>query len=261
MFQAARAATMVAVALLAPTVVVGCGAGTPGQTAKAPVIVVGEASKRVAAAKPETKVDEKKQALDKALEYGILGALNGSGAEGTLDLNPSLGVLGGDSIGRLGGISGVIGGPGSTFGTGGLGLSGVGLGGGGSGEGIGIGSIGTLQGYGSGSLSGDRVQARLDKVTIEGPLLADVVQRILGDHQTDVQDCYRLEHARSAWARGRLTLVFKIDAKGQVNAVMIPEATLTSRDMLACVAQVIGALEFPPPNPSADVLVTLPITF
>lgn len=242
---------------LACLCLVGCAKNTPGATSPAPVVVVGDSEKqadpkdkpKAAAAKDDPAIARKK-ALEEAAEFGLIGVLGGP--VGKLDL--SEGVVGG-----------VIGG---SSGFGGLGLKGIGMGGG-TGEGIGIGTLGTLgTGSGFGSLGGssygrpnERIKAKIEQATIEGPLVPELVQRVLADHREDIQDCYVLEASRGPHPRGRVTVAFTIADTGRVSEVRIPESTLSSRDLTDCVGQVVGTFEFPPPAKGTEVHVLLPVTF
>jgi TonB family protein len=200
--------------------------------------------------------EARRKALEEAAQYGMLSLL------GAGEPSRSSAILGPANPSDVWG--GVVGGTIGAGGFGGLGLSG----GGGTGEGIGLGTIGTLgsgssSGFGHGGLgtSSDRVKAKIEAATVEGPLLGEVVQRILGDHREDLQACYLLEIARGGRPRGRVTLVFTIDPKGDVIDVRVPEASLGQRDLQACVAQVTGTFKFPAPSTSSDVKVTVPINF
>jgi len=244
-------------ALVAASLLAGCGASARAQGPE-PVVVVGDNVKSVKPAEPKLSREEARaRIIEEAKKMGLLGALNGS-AINTLGEAAAPDLFGGVPGGVVGGV---IGSGGSGFG--GIGLKGVGLGGGGTGEGIGIGSIGTLSHSGLGYLgASDRVKAKIDSATVEGPLLPDIVQRILGDHRQDMQDCYLLEVGRNVgYPRGQITLVFTIDAKGEVSEVQVSESTFAAPYLQSCIAQTIGAFKFPPPNPAGEVKVTVPVSF
>jgi TonB family protein len=257
MHTQARVAALAAAAWL----VGGCASSAARSSGPEPVVMVGDGVKAKAAADKPTVVevkddpnDARRKALEEAAEFGMLGVLGGSSAQGVG------GVFGGVEGGVPGGVvGGVLGGPVGGFG--GLGLSGIG--GGGTGEGVGLGSIGTVgHGYGyGGGRPRERVKARIEAATITGPLTDDVVQRILADHRDDVQDCYLLEAKRTTHVRGRMTLSFTIDASGRVDEVWVPESSFWSRELASCVAQVVGTFRFPAPPQGAQVKVLVPVTF
>ncbi|UQA55299.1 AgmX/PglI C-terminal domain-containing protein [Polyangium aurulentum] len=263
-------------------------AGCAGSGARAlgpePVVVVGDA---VVAPKGKSASNAdgaephlaRQQALEDAEQGGIIGLLGSDetrlgGIFGSSDdiegegvaLGGPVGIIGGVPGGSLGGVpGGVVGGG---FGAGGLGISG----GGGRADGVGLGSLGAIghgSGYGAGSLfgsvglggrsSGPRAKVRFDSATVTGPLAAEVVQRVAGEHTQDVEDCYLLEAARDAHPRGRVTLAISIDAAGSVTEVRVPETTLWTRDLPSCIAQAIGAWKFPPPAQGGEVKVILPV--
>ncbi|MDC0746658.1 AgmX/PglI C-terminal domain-containing protein [Polyangium mundeleinium] len=260
MHNQARVVALAATAWL----VGGCASSAARSAGPEPVVMVGDGVKAKAADKPSTAAtndpnDARRKALEEAAEYGMVGVLQGSGD----NLAPVDGVEGGVFGGVVGGV---VGGPSKVFGSGGLGLSGIGIGGGGTGEGVlGLGSIGTI-GHGSGhgvgsSRPGERVKVRIEAATITGPLTDDVVQRILADHREDVQDCYLLESKRGNRVRGRMTLSFTIDGAGRVDEVWVPESTFWQHELASCVAQVVGTFRFPAPSQGSQVKVLVPIIF
>jgi len=262
MYTQARVAALVASAWL----VAGCASSAARSGGPEPVVMVGDGVKSKAADKPSAAAkndpaDARREALEEASKYGILGVLGGGSGEGLTGLFGSEGgVEGGVVGGVLGGPVGVVGGSVGGFG----GLGGIGIGGGGTGEGIGLSRLGTAglgAGYGHGSSRpNERVKARLEAATITGPLTDDVVQRILADHRDDVQDCYLLESKRNH-VRGRMMLSFTIDGTGRVDEVWVPESSFWSRELASCVAQVVGTFRFPAPAQGASVKVLLPVVF
>lgn len=268
-------ASRVVTSLMAASLLGGCASSSTGvRQAKPtdPVVVVTTAQNTTKAAsdKPGTrkKGDEGLPAKEPARVAGILGVLRAT--EGDLD-GVFGGVVGG-SIGEAFGTGGIglsgIGSGGGGIGVGGFGSSGRGSGGGGSGT-IGLGSIGTI-GHGSGfgtarrayeAGSSSRARAKLGHVVVTGPLTVDVVQRHVDEHRDDVQTCHRLEQARSSSRWGAVTLQFTIDSTGHVSDVQVYESTLYSRDLESCIAHAIGAFEFPVPGAGGSVSVLLPISF
>lgn len=242
--------------LMAASLLGGCASGSTaaGQAnSNHPVVVVTtaqSATKRSSDKPAAPKIDQAKVAKESERLAGILGVLRGSG-EG--DVNDVFG--------------GVVGGVGEAFGTGGLGVRGVGISAGGAGGLGGLGTIGTI-GHGSGfgrpafdTGSNDRAKVKFGNVVVTGPLMVDVVQRHVDDHRDDVQSCHRLEQAHAASRWGSVTLRFTIDETGRVSDVHVYESTLYSRDLESCIAHAIGAFEFPRPGSGGLITVLLPISF
>lgn len=257
-------------ALLVSTSLFGCSRTVGPSPATGPVIVVGEKSQSpqaklapVAAEKTKKdQADERKKALEEAAEFGLIGLLGP--ADGQDSVLGSL--LAGNGTTQLSGPVGIIGGPsagmgGLSMGAGGLGLSGIGTGGG---QGFGIGSIGTIghgSGFGSSYRYGERPKAQIDSAVTEGPLPQDAVQRILSDHRDDFQDCCELEAASGSVPRGTVMLAFTINPEGKVIEVRTPEATISSQSLKACVAQTLGAIDFPQSKAAENVRVLVNVSF
>ena len=261
-----RTRALVVTCVVGMSLLGGCASAPEVRQAKlaAPVVLVAEQSapKKKAPEKPkEPKAQRVKKAQDEAEKFGLLGVLgvpDGGVVDSITGPMPPADV----TQGILAGLTG-------SGGFGGLGLSGSGIGGGGGGfgGGIGLGAIGTLglrrieapapMRYGA----DERPKVKIGVVTVQGPMMVDVVQRHVDEHRDDLQTCHSLEYKESGNRRGSLTLRLHIEATGRVDDVQIQDSTVSSRDLESCLAHAVGAFAFPSPGANAAVTVLLPITF
>lgn len=232
----------------------GCGGATPAAQTPVEVAVVNVDSTQAAtkvkaeegkmgapAAKPLDPAAARKKALEDAMEYGMVGLLNAGDG----------GVVGG----VLGGGTAV----GSSFGAGGLGLSGIGVGagGGGTGSGIGLGSIGTIGVGGGGSgfgvrggslsgaygpnpvagqailVSGNTVIDLGDSVTLG--VTVEAATRLLRDRVYMLRDCYEKALDRNRQSAGSVALRLVVGKDGRVELARELGADLADREAVACV--------------------------
>ena len=202
-------------------------------------------------------------ALRDAKEFGMMGLLNSGTAPVPWPQDDSLAPRGnimGDEIG-------------GAFGTGGLGLTGIGRGGGGS-EGIGLGNIGTIghgagtgtgQGYGSGSgrLGGSSrakpPSVRMGATTVSGKLPPEVIQRIVRQNFGRFRLCYENGLRNSPNLLGQVTVSFVIGKDGSVSNVSA-KTDMSDASVSSCVSKAFYGLTFPTPE-GGVVKVTYPITF
>lgn len=240
---------------------VGCGGATPAAQTPVEVAVVevggaqaasgapkAEEGKMGAADKKEIDRDAaRKEALEEAEEYGVIGLLNPGAATGVFDSLMS-GVSGGVVGGVLGGSSG-------GSGIGGFGVRGSGAGGGGSGVGLGsIGTIGRGSGggtYGAGSgfsgnpvegqavhVSGNTVIALGDSVTLG--VTVEVATRMLRGRVAPMRACYIKAQERDRLVEGSVALRLVIGKDGRVVLARDLGSDLPDREAIACV---IGAMK------------------
>ncbi len=164
---------------------------------------------------------------------------------------------------------------GDTFGSAGLGLSGVGEGGGGRGEGTGLGDIGTIgqgagtgtgQGFGAGHgrLGGSHMarppQVRMGATTVNGSLPAEAVQRIVRQNYGRFRLCYEDGLKNNPNLQGRVSVRFTIAADGSVSQVANAGSDLPDASVVSCVTRAYSGLSFPQPE-GGVVTVVYPILF
>jgi hypothetical protein len=162
-------------------------------------------------------------------------------AQGDSHVDGQSGALGnvwGDSIG-------------DSFGSGGLGLRGVG----GRGEGFGLGSIGAGSGRGA-------PQVRLGAATVKGRLPPEIVQRVVRHHVGRYRACYDGALLRNPKTAGRVGVRFVIDKDGAVDSTgAAPGAKVSDKAMVSCLLRAFGSLRFPKPEGGGKVTVVYPIEF
>jgi hypothetical protein len=206
--------------------------------------------------------------------YGMLGLLNtgtppdgGAMASifgtGGLGQDAALGAMWGDSIG-------------DSFGSGGLGLTGIG-GSGGRGETIGLGSVGSL-GHGSGAGTGYGVGGGLGSVgatgkrtgpakvlagatSVQGKLPPEVIRRIVRQNFGRFRLCYEKGLMKNPKLAGRIAVNFVIDKHGAIGRVADAGSTLKDPQTKACVLRAFLGLSFPEPEGGGTVVVTYPLVF
>ncbi|MFO0591247.1 MAG: AgmX/PglI C-terminal domain-containing protein [Polyangiaceae bacterium] len=200
--------------------------------------------------------------------FGILGALQNSDAPsepwGHSALDPARGNMWGSDIG-------------SSFGAGGLGLSGIGEGGGGRGEGIGLGSVGTIGhgsgvgssssssfGSGHGRLAGEHSasapKVRSGAASVSGRLPPEVIQRIVRQQFGRFRACYEVGLRTNPDLQGRVSIRFVIDANGSVTTSANGGSDLSDASVVSCVVAAVRGLTFPQPE-GGVVTVVYPINF
>jgi len=215
-------------------------------------------------------------ALREASSFGMIGILNvGSGG----DPNAPTAIwgrdeaLGADSFSYRGNMWGTD--IGESFGSNGLGLSGIGESGGGKGEGIGVGSVGTIghgaglgdkQGFGNGHgllKSGHKVKdikVRLGTTTVTGRLPPEVVQRIVRQNYGRFRVCYESGLRSNPSLQGRVAVRFVIGRDGGVSNVANGGSDLPDQNVTQCVIRAFYGLSFPEPE-GGIVTVLYPIIF
>lgn len=249
----------------------GCGGATPAAQTPVEVAVVNVGSAQAAtkvkadegkpgapAAKPLDPAAARKKALEDAMEYGMIGLLNAGDG----------GVVGGVVGGVLGGGTAV----GSSFGAGGLGLSGIGVGagGGGTGSGIGLGSIGTIgvggggSGYGVGGgrlsgsygpnpvagqaihVSGNTVVELGDSVTLG--VTVEAATRLLRDRVYMLRDCYAKALDRNKQSAGSVAFRLVVGKDGRVELARELGADLADREAVGCMLKALDGAYVGTPN-------------
>jgi hypothetical protein len=152
---------------------------------------------------------------------------------------------------------------GNNFGSGGLGLTGIG--GQGRGEGIGLGNIGAESGFGNGSGrlgSGSRMkpsQVRMGATTVSGRLPPEVIQRIVRQNFGRFRLCYENGLRQKPDLQGRVAVSFTIGTDGSISNIS-NTSDLADPGVVACVSKAFTNLSFPSPE-GGTVKVTYPIVF
>ncbi len=215
-------------------------------------------------------------ALREASTYGMIGLLNmGAGGDPNAPTAPwgRDDSLGADPISARGNMWGAD--IGDSFGSNGLGLSGIGDGGGGKGEGIGLGSVGTIghgaglgpgQGFGNGHgyLNGGHKMkvptVRYGSTTVTGSLPAEVIQRIVRQNYGRFRVCYENGLRANPNLQGRVAVRFVIGRDGGVSNVGNSGSDLPDQNVTQCVIRAFYGLSFPEPE-GVIVTVVYPIMF
>lgn len=233
----------------------GCAAAPPPRSAAPPQ----PAEPTVAIPSEKKAVDEKVDQKDEQAKDGALAA-----EPHELEKRMTRGPMWGDEVGEA-------------FGTGGLGLTGIGEGGGGQGAAIGLSKYGALghgagtgtgQGFGGGagrfggSGSGARARVSAATATTTGSgLSADVIRHIVRRHLTQIRYCYAKAMAKDPTIGGKIAVKFTIDARGAVPAAAATDTTIADQEMVSCVVAVVRKLSFPQPENGGVMTVTYPFHF
>ncbi|MBX3229659.1 MAG: AgmX/PglI C-terminal domain-containing protein [Labilithrix sp.] len=164
-------------------------------------------------------------------------------------------------------------------------LSGTGEGGGGKGEGVGIDGVGNTVGGGGGGpgkwgygkgdkdgignghgpVRGGHVAKappppREGKVTTNGQLPAEVIQRIVRQNFGRFRLCYEAGLRGNPTLQGRVVTKFVIGRDGSVNQSMDGGSDMPNQEVTSCVVRSFQNLSFPQPD-NGIVTVSYPITF
>lgn len=203
-----------------------------------------------------------------ATSFGVNGALSGAG----VPREPS-GAAAQDPMSARGNMWGSE--LGSSFGAGGLGLSGVGEGGGGVGQGVGLGSVGTIGhgagtgdgvGFGSGhgrlagSHSASAPKVRAGGASVSGRVPPEVVQRIVRQRFGSFRACYEAGLRSNPNLQGRVSVRFVIASDGRVSTAANGGSDMPDASVVSCVVRAFGGLVFPQPE-GGIVTVVYPMVF
>lgn len=238
------------------------------------------ANKRAGVAGPKDNLDPhmaRERALSDAKTFGMIGLLNsinggdpnaptspfGRDSSSGTDDKSAEGNMWGDEIGE-------------SWGSNGLGLTGIGEGAGGKGEGIGIDGVGTCGGTicaglerGFGHSLGRTPpghKPRVPRMTpdgntqVSGHLPAEVVQRIVRQNFGRFRMCYEQGLTRNPNLQGRVAVRFVIGRDGAVSNVQNGGSDLPDSGVVSCVIGAYYGLSFPSPE-NGIVTVTYPIMF
>jgi hypothetical protein len=167
--------------------------------------------------------------------------------------------------------------PGEAPGTGGLGVSGDGLGGGGTSDVIGVSDMGGMgrhvgrgvgdddgSGHGRDHLPGTHKPTgprlvEAGETQVNGRIPADVIQRAVRANFGRFRGCYEKGLSTNPGLTGRVATRFVIDRTGAVALTADGGSDLPDREVVSCVVRAFGNLSFPAPD--GLVTVTYPISF
>jgi hypothetical protein len=141
------------------------------------------------------------------------------------------------------------------FGSGGLGLSGVGEGGGGA-------AFSTRQGHGrlGGGHAAPAPRIREGATMVSGRVPPEVIQRIVRQNFGRFRLCYENGLRQHPGLEGRVTVRFVIDTSGAVASAADGGSSLPDPAVVQCVVRGFGNLSFPQPE-GGTVTVVYPIQF
>jgi hypothetical protein len=217
--------------LVAPTVA-SVSAISDTATASASATPHEHTAAEIEAENQAEKRTAKLKALDEAREFGMLGLIGASDA-------------------------------GDAFGSGGLGLTGVGEGGG-RGEGIGLGNIGTIGG--GRFMAGDggarhTPQVRQGTTTVNGRLPPEVIQRIVRQNFGRFRLCYENGLRSNPLLQGRVAVKYVIERDGSVRGTPTDGGSdMPDQNVVQCVMRAFQNLSYPQPE-GGIVTVIFPLIF
>jgi hypothetical protein len=223
---------------------------------------------KVASKAGAPKVDKDKREEDRKIAMDALAALGLKGPEGAVSNVFGPGGLGSGVNNALGGLKGAS--MGDAGGAGGLGSRGTGAGGGGTG--LGIGGLGSGTGRGSGGNGNIDLGGRgkgttkivPGKITYEGGLSREEIQRVISRVMSQIKYCYEKELNKDPNLEGKLVMFWIISGTGDVSTVQTAQNTFGGGSGPAidqCVSRIIQRLKFPNPKGGGIVNVTYPFVF
>jgi hypothetical protein len=229
---------------------------------------VAKTTTRTAGGPNEPTREELKEMASKA---GILGVL-ASAAPVADGLFTGAAAGGTDSYAALASLFGTIDGP--SWGSKGLGPSGVGRGGGGDALGtIGAGPLGTIGDPGAGAGRGKygtgvgnltkrdpRVPPRVKSGTpdIFGSLSKETIRRVIQRRLNEVRFCYEQGLQARPDLQGRVAVRFIIGPTGVVQRAAVASSDVADAKVQKCITDAVGRMTFPAPEGSGIVSVTYP---
>jgi hypothetical protein len=223
---------------------------------------------KLASKKGAPTVDKDKREEDRKIAMDALAALGLKGPEGAVSNVFGPGGLGSGVNNALGGLKGAS--MGDAGGAGGLGSRGTGAGGGGNG--LGIGGLGSGTGRGSGGNGNIDLGGRgkgttkivPGKITYEGGLSKEEIQRVISRVMSQIKYCYEKELNKDPNLEGKLVMFWVISGTGDVQTVQTAQNTFGGGSGPAidqCVSRIIQRLKFPNPKGGGIVNVTYPFVF
>lgn len=242
------------------------GGGDTGARAKGSEGSMGDArssaDKRYGVAGPRDNPDphiSKQRVLQEAADFGIIGVLASMGGDPNAPTAPwgRDDALGRDALSSNGNLWGTDVGEG--FGSGGLGLTGLGEMGGGNGEGIGVGNnIGGLgnnlqRGFDGGRTirgkhSPKGISMRPGMTTTSGKIPPEVIQRVVRQNFGRFRACYENGLRNNPSLSGRVSVRFVIGRNGEASQVSNGGSDLPDGGVVGCVIAGFRGLSFPPPE-------------
>ncbi len=223
---------------------------------------------KVASKAGAPKVDKDKREEDRKIAQDALAMLGLKGPEGAVSNVFGPGGLGSGVNNALGGLRGAS--MGDAGGAGGLGSRGTGAGGGGTG--LGIGGLGSGTGRGSGGNGNIDLGGRgkgttkivPGKITYEGGLSREEIQRVISRVMNQIKYCYEKELNKDSALEGKLVMFWVISGTGDVQTTQTAQNTFAGGSgppIEQCVSRIIQRLKFPNPKGGGIVNVTYPFVF
>lgn len=222
----------------------------------------------------------REQAREEASRFGMIGLLQAvAGGDSNAPTAPwgRESAEGRDEFSAMGNMWGAS--LGESHGNGGLGLSGIGIGGDGRYEGIGNGTVGTIFGGSGTCKAGERCDGngtshgivkgthhskspvtRLSTPTISGRIAPEVIQRIVRQSFGRFRLCYENGLRNNPNLAGRVSVRFIIDRSGRVSSTANAGSDLPDSAVVSCVVRSFSGMSFPEPE-NGIVSVTYPISF
>lgn len=128
------------------------------------------------------------------------------------------------------------------------------------GDSFGSGGLGPPgEGMGSGT-SGSRAKVAAATASVTPGLPPEVIQRIIRAHVGSIRRCYETALGKSPALAGKLAVAFTINAKGDVVSASAGDTTISDAAMVTCVLSAVKGIQFPAPE-SGVVQVTYPFHF
>ncbi len=220
---------------------------------------------KVASKKGAPTVDKDKREEDRKIAMDALAALGLKGPQGAVSNVLGPGGLGSGINNALGGLRGTS--MGDAGGAGGLGSRGTGAGGGGNA--LGIGGLGSGTGRGSGGRGGidlggrgkGMTRIKPGKVTYQGSLNREEIERVLRRVKSQIRFCYERELAKDPNLNGKVVIGFVIAGTGLVSTAKAAQNTMGNDKVGSCVVRIIQRLRFPKPRGGGQVIVNYPYLF
>ena len=96
---------------------------------------------------------------------------------------------------------------------------------------------------------------------VVGALDKDVVQRVVKNHQRDIQKCYERELIKNPSLAGKVMVAFTVSPTGDVVSARAQGGTLDSPKVSECIVGKVGTWIFPEPSDGEEVQISYPFVF
>lgn len=98
------------------------------------------------------------------------------------------------------------------------------------------------------------------QLSVDGQLRLSEVDALFKRAQGRVRACYEIGLKRHPDLRGRILFDLEVDKRGTAERVVVRSSTLSDREVVACVREVLRGLKYPRPADGRSAVIHFPLT-